>query len=178
VGPGPLGGEPLRLAFLNRRRRPGLYAPDDTGAPDIVERRHYDVAFARSLGYPSAYDYSHTRLTWLSHLVTDWIGDGAWLWSLSGRTISNNYVGDTHWLDGVVTAVDDQGEVGAVTLRLEARNQDGDLTCDGEAVVLLPWDGNGSVDDGAMAERAEALGGAVRVPATVGCRAPDAPGWR
>jgi len=164
VGPGPLGGEPLRLAFLNRRRRPRLYAPDEFGVPDIVERRHYDVTFARSLGYPSAYDYSHTRLTWLSHLVTDWMGDGAWLWSLSGRMLANNYVGDTHWLDGVVTAVDADGGVDTVTVRLEARNQDGHVTCDGEAVVLFPGRGHTHVDDAALARRADALaaqGGAV-----------------
>jgi acyl dehydratase len=157
VGPGPLGGEPLGLAYLNRQRRPRLYALDDSGVPDIVERRHYDVAFARSLGYPAAYDYSHTRLVWLSHLVTDWIGDGGWLWSLSGRTLANNYVGDTHWLDGIVTAVRVDGGVGTVTLRLEARNQDGDVTCDGEAIVLLPLDGQGHVADAALAERSGTL---------------------
>jgi hypothetical protein len=155
VGPGPLGGEPLRLAYLNRQRLPRLYTPDESGAPDIVERRHYDVAFARTLGYPSAYDYSHTRLTWLSHLVTDWMGDGGWLWSLTGRTLANNYVGDTHWLDAVVTAVDAGEGLGAVTLRLEGRNQEGELTCDGEALVLLPRRGGGPVDDAALARRAE-----------------------
>ena len=29
------------------------------------------------------YDYGAMRETWLTHLITDWMGDDAWLWKLS-----------------------------------------------------------------------------------------------
>jgi acyl dehydratase len=138
VGPGPLGGEPHRLAFENRRRRPGLYDGDTSGAPDITERRHYDEHYARRLGYPTAYDYSHTRVTWLSHLLTDWMGDGGWLWRLDATVDAENYVGDTHTLSGAVSSVTmDQG-FGRVEVAVEGRNQRNEQTCHGTAVVLLP----------------------------------------
>jgi len=139
VGPGPLGGEALALAYRNRQRRPDLYAPDEWGVPDIIERRHFDDAFARSLGMPGATDYSHTRLTWLSHLLTDWMGDGGWVLELSGTTaLGENYAGDTHLIEGEVVEVGTDGPVGVVRISLAGRNQLGQVTCRADAVVLLP----------------------------------------
>jgi acyl dehydratase len=139
VGPGPLGGEALRLAYSNRRQRPELYSSDAWGVPDIVERRHWDEKFAESLGLLSATDYSHTRMNWFSHLVTNWMGDGGWLRQLSGVTnLGMNYVGDTHWMEGEVAGVAGRGRVGEARLALTGRNQRGELTCRADAVVLLP----------------------------------------
>jgi hypothetical protein len=138
VGPGPLGAEALDLARRNRALRPGLYSKDPSGAYDTVERRHYDEGYARSLGHPTVFDYSHTRLAWFSHLVTDWMGDGGWLFRLSGSATGMNYLGDTHWIAGRVVEVGDDGTNGAATIALSGSNQLGDLTCEGEAVVLLP----------------------------------------
>jgi hypothetical protein len=134
VGPGPLGASALDLARVHRAERPALYSPDPSNVPDTVERRHWDEDYARSLGHPTVYDYSHTRLTWFSHLVTDWMGDGAWLMELSASTPGMNYLGDTHWLSGTVVAV---GE-GSARIELQGSNQRHDVTCSGEAVVLLP----------------------------------------
>jgi hypothetical protein len=83
------------------------------------------------------YDYSHTRLTWFSHLLTDWMGDGGWLMQLSGSMTAANYVGDTHWLSGTVVGVGD-GRPDAVRIDLQGFNQRREVTCSGVAVVLLP----------------------------------------
>jgi acyl dehydratase len=156
VGPGPLGGEALRLAYLNRRRRPELYAPDALGVADITERRHYDEAYAQGLGFPSAYDYSHTRLTWFSHLLTNWLGDGGWLWELTGTTtLGYNFVGDTHWLTGEVTDVRTNGAFGVARLTLSGRNQRDELTCAARAVVLLPARPHSAVPSDLIAALAE-----------------------
>jgi acyl dehydratase len=139
VGPGPLGGEALRLAYSNRRQRPELYSSDAWGVPDIVERRHWDEKFAESLGLLSATDYSHTRMNWFSHLVTNWMGDGGWLRQLTGVTnLGVNYVGDTHWMEGEVTSISDRGCADEAGLVLTGRNQRGEQTCRADAVVLLP----------------------------------------
>jgi acyl dehydratase len=156
VGPGPLGGEPHRLAYENRRRQPGLYDADTSGAPDITERRHYDEHYARRLGYPTAYDYSHTRLTWLSHLLTDWMGDGGWLWHLSAAMEAENYVGDAHVLTGAVTSVTIGDGFGRVDIAVEGRNQRGERTCSGTAVVLLPCAGSSAVTDSQIESMASA----------------------
>ena len=137
VGPGPLGAEALELARPHRAGHPALYAVDASNVPDTVERRHWDEDYARSLGYPTVYDYSHTRLTWLGHLVTDWMGDGAWLQQLSASVTGMNYLGDTHWLEGSVVGPDDD-RADAVRIELQARNQRHEITCTGTAVVLLP----------------------------------------
>jgi acyl dehydratase len=148
VGPGPLGGEPMRMAYLNRLARPHLYTPDASGAPDIVERRHYDDAYARSLGLAGADDYSHTRLTWLTQLIGDWMGDAGWLWSLSGSTtLAHNYVGDTHWLEGEVSAVRDAEGFGVVDVVVRCRNQLHQVTSTADATVLLPRRGESHVTD-------------------------------
>jgi acyl dehydratase len=138
VGPGPLGAEALRLGYLSRRQRPARWSANTQGAPETLERRHWDVEYARSLGYPSAYDYSHTRLTWLTHLLTNWMGDGGWVWQVEGAMHAANYVGDTHWVTGVVLAVEDAPACGVVDIELTARNQRAEVTYRGSAIVLLP----------------------------------------
>jgi acyl dehydratase len=136
VGPGPLGASALGLARLHRAERPELYSPDASNVPDTIERRHWDEDYARALGHPSVYDYSHTRLTWFSHLLTDWMGDGGWLQQLSGSVTAMNYLGDTHWLEGTVVGVN--VDEGAVRVELQGRNQRASVTCSATAVVLLP----------------------------------------
>lgn len=140
VGRGPFGAGALRLAHMNRRRLPSFYDRDERGGFDARERCHWDTEYARSLGHPNAYDYSHTRLTWLSQLVTDWIGDGGWLRSIRFRERAANYVGDTHWLTGSVTSVAtlSPGDAAAVRLSLRATNQHGVDTCMAEATALSP----------------------------------------
>ncbi len=137
VGPGPLGASALELARLHRAERPALYSADASNVPDTVERRHWDEDYARSLGHPSVYDYSHTRLTWFSHLLTDWIGDGGWLVQLSASMTANNYLGDTHWIEGTVVAVGDERR-DRVRIELQGRNQRHQITCTGVAAVVLP----------------------------------------
>lgn len=159
VGRGPLGGEPLRLSYLNRKRRPQVYRADEHGVWDIVERLHWDESFAQRLGHPTAYDYSHTRLTWFSHLVTDWMGDGGWLFELAGTTaLGLNYVGDVHVMEGTVRTVVDRGPLGEVQLDLRGRNQLGEVTCTAEALVLLPGDPGSCV----TGELVEGYGSPVR----------------
>jgi acyl dehydratase len=138
VGPGPLGAAALRLGSLSRRDRPGTWSANASGVPETLERRHWDVGYARALGYPSAYDYSHTRLTWFTHLLTNWCGDGGWVWRVEASVLAPNYVGDTHWVTGTVARVEIVDGVGAVDVELAARNQLDQVTCIGDAVVLLP----------------------------------------
>lgn len=135
VGPGPFGVEPLDLARRNRRERPDFYDRDDTGGWDARERLHWDEAYAQRCGHPSAYDYTHTRLNWMVHLLTDWMGDHARLVAISFEHLAHNYVGDTHWIDATIRAVAGASDATRATLELRGVNQLGIVTCRGDATV-------------------------------------------
>jgi acyl dehydratase len=139
MGMGLYGVKPLRLGARNRARVPRFFHRDDQGVPDVMQRVHWDPAFARRSGNPTTFDYGRMRETWLIHLCTDWMGDDAWLWKLGCEFRAFNYVGDTQWLRGVVARKYlADGDRPAVDLDLEAVNQRGVVTTPGTATVLLP----------------------------------------
>lgn len=121
-----------------RRKVPGLYPANARNIPDTVQRLHWEPERARELGIPMSYDYGAMRETWLTHLITDWMGDDAWLWKLSCQHRKFNYIGDTSWIRG--TVVDKQQTEAGHEVHLEVRveNQRGEVTTPGTAVVLLP----------------------------------------
>jgi acyl dehydratase len=136
VGFGVYGGGSTTLAYKTRQRIPKFYDKNSFGAWDSVQRCHWDGDYARSLGQPAAYDYGLMRTNWFVHLVTNWMGDPAWLWKLSVSIDSFGYLGDTHLVSGEVTSVDEI--TGQVVITLRGVNQRGVTTCTGEAVVVLP----------------------------------------
>ena len=104
---------------------------------------HWDEAYAITLGHPSAYDYSHTRLVWASQLLTDWMSDAGRLVSISFARHHDNYVGDTQWLTARVYAVTSHAAGARMTVAHRATNQLGVVTASGHAVVALPGDAHG-----------------------------------
>lgn len=139
MGMGLYGVKPLRLAWRNRTRIPRFFHRDEQNVPDVMQRVHWDPAFARRSGNPTTFDYGRMRETWLVHLCTDWMGDDAWLWKLDCEFRRFNYVGDTQWLRGTVTRrYLAEGDRPAVDVELAATNQRGELTTPGHATILLP----------------------------------------
>ena len=72
-----------KLAYQMIRRHPGLGIPNTYGIPDCPERVHWEPAFAQKVGAPGAYDYGPERCSWLSHAMTNWIGDDGMLHKLA-----------------------------------------------------------------------------------------------
>jgi acyl dehydratase len=139
MGMGLYGVRALRLGFKRRQQIPRFYEPDELGIPDVMQRCHWDPAYARKAGNPTTYDYGRMRETWLIHLCTDWMGDDAWLYKLDCEFRRFNFVGDTQWLSGVVARKYlADGERPAIEVDLEAVNQRGELTTPGHATILLP----------------------------------------
>jgi acyl dehydratase len=97
---------------------------------------HFQAGVAAAVGMPGAYDNGWMRTTWLSQVVTDWMGDAGVLVSFSSRLRRPNLMGDTTWFQGEVTSRDDRDQI--VGLGLKGYNQLGDLTCEGQAFVRLP----------------------------------------
>ena len=126
------------IARKIRRKAPGLYPPNARNIPDTVQRLHWDPERAQELGIPMNYDYGAMRETWLTHALTDWMGDDGWLLRLRCEHRKFNYIGDTTWVRGrVVDKVQADGR-NEVHLEIGCRNQRGEETTPGTAVVLLP----------------------------------------
>jgi acyl dehydratase len=142
MGMGRYGIGPLELAHANRRRVPRFYHRDELNIPDVLQRVHWDPAYAQKAGSPHAYDYGRMRENWMIQLCTDWMGDHAWLWRLHVQFRQFNYVGDTQWITGVVVGKHTTGDgQGIVDLEISARNQRGVTTTTGTASMILPTEG-------------------------------------
>lgn len=136
IGWGTMAGGPLKLAYKNRRRLPSFYTKNSLNIYDVAQRCHWESEFAQELGHPAAYDYGAMRTNWAAHLLTNWMGDDAWISRLSTRIRRFNYIGDTQWLRGRVEAVE-RGPAASVAVFVEAVNQREEVTCEGRATVLV-----------------------------------------
>lgn len=119
-------------------RHPALAIPNAYGVPEPPERVHWDPEMARSVGVPGAYDYGPERVSWLSHLLTNWIGDDGFLQRLNAQVRRFNILGDTTWCKGRVSAKRVEGGEHLVDVEVWANNQRGEVTAQGNAVVVLP----------------------------------------
>jgi hypothetical protein len=128
-----------RLAYNNRQRIAPFYVKNEYGVPDVAQRVHWDSAWAQAIGNPMAYDYGVMRDSYLSHYLTDWMGDDGWLLQQSSEIRKFNYVGDSHVITGEVVGkrLDGAGRP-VVDIEMRGTNQRGDVTCPGKAVVALP----------------------------------------
>jgi acyl dehydratase len=135
------GGLYIRANKLNWRqvaRHPGLGIPNHFGIPDCPERVHWEEDFARMVGTPGAYDYGPERCSWLTHHITNWMGDDGWLRRATSKIRRHNPEGDTLYFNGKVVGKRTEGGARLVDIEQEARNQDGELSVIGTAIVELP----------------------------------------
>jgi len=136
VGWGMYGGGASRIAYENRKRIPKFYLKNELGFWDSAQRCHWDDEWAQRIGHPAAYDYGVMRTNWMVHRVTNWMGDDAWIWKVSASVRKFNYLGDAHFVSGVVHDVD--RATNTVTIDVAGVNQRGETTCDARMVVILP----------------------------------------
>ena len=97
------------------------------------------------MGHPAAYDYGVMRTNWMVHLVTDWMGDDAWLVTQSSQIRKFNYIGDTHIITGEVVAKREEDGRCLVDIEMRGTNQRDTVTCPGTATVALPSREHGPV---------------------------------
>jgi hypothetical protein len=135
VGWGMYGGGGSKLAYKNRLRIPKFYVKNTLGFWDSAQRCHWEDDWAQRMGHPAAYDYGVMRSNWMVHLVTNWIGDNAWIWKISASVRKFNYLGDMHLISGIVRELD--RPLNTVTIDVWGENQRGERTCDGRFVVVL-----------------------------------------
>jgi acyl dehydratase len=143
-GWGGYGVGPLKYGRELRKRMPAFFVPDEYGVPDVVQRLHWDPGRAQALGIPAPYDYGQMRAAWISHLLTNWIGDDGWLAEMELQLRGFNYHGDIHKCTGVVSAKG-AGPGEPVKIDVRATSQREEATTQGTAKVLLPSKKTGAV---------------------------------
>ena len=128
-----------KLAWKMIHRHPGLGIPNRFNIPDCPERVHWEEEFAQVVGAPGAYDYGPERCSWLTHHMTNWIGDDGFLQSSSCKIRRHNPVGDVLFIKGKVTRkfLTPEG-AHCVEVAQEGHNQDGELSVLGTSTAHLP----------------------------------------
>ena len=145
MGGGAFGVSPLKLAYKNRMRIPAFYTRNEYSAWDVAQRVHWDSLRAQRVGNPRAYDYGRMRSQWMTNLVTNWMGDDAYLFETSEQIRKFNYMGDTSWIHGKVSRKYTNGPHCLVDLETWIENQRGEVTAPGQATVILPSSEKGPV---------------------------------
>jgi acyl dehydratase len=141
----PYAPSASRLGYKNRQRIPKFYVKNEYGIPDVAQRVHWDSAWAQAIGNPMAYDYGVLRECWLTHYLTDWMGDDGWLVRQHDEVRKFNYIGDTQIITGEVTDKRQEGDQHLVDISFRATNQRGVATAPGTATISLPSRAGGPV---------------------------------
>ena len=134
-----------RLAYENRQRIKAFYVKNEHGIPDVAQRVHWDSAWAQAIGNPMAYDYGVMRDCYLSHFITDWMGDDGWLAEQATEIRKFNYIGDSHVITGEVVGKRIEDGRCLVDIEMRGTNQREVVTCPGTATVALPSREHGPV---------------------------------
>lgn len=134
-------------AFFNLTDRPlynfasrfpeSVKTDPESGIWLLPEEMHWHPEMTRQLGMPYGFDIGSQRISWLAHLVTDWMGDAAHLEQLDVWFQRPMFLTEAAWIRGEVV----EKQAGdRVVIRLEATTFDRELLSTGTATVRLPAD--------------------------------------
>ena len=112
--------------------------PEAGGGLEYTGIGHLRDSVAEAVGVPGAYDYGPQRVSWMGTLLTNWMGDDAFLKRLRVECRRFNVYGDTQWCKGKVVRKYLSGDAPLVDLEIWAENQRGEVTAPGHATVMLP----------------------------------------
>jgi acyl dehydratase len=127
-----------KLAYQQHAKHAGLGIRNRFNVPDCPERVHWDHDFALEVGAPGAYDYGPERCSWLTHHITNWMGDDGFLRTSKCQIRRHNPDGDVLFIDGTVTGKRvEQGEH-IVEITQKVITHRGELSATGTATVVLP----------------------------------------
>jgi acyl dehydratase len=127
-----------KLAWSQLQKHPGLGIKNKFGIPDVPERVHWEDDLATLVGTPAAYDYGPERCSWMSHHLTNWMGDSGFLRRLEVKIRRHNPVGDTLYINGEVKRIFEADGAHYAEIAQKAANQDGELSVLATGVVRLP----------------------------------------
>jgi acyl dehydratase len=128
------------VALRSYRKHPAwMFRDPNTLGCEPIFAVHYNKAAANAMGLPQSYDVGVQRHCWGVHLITNWMGDDAWLKrSYTGYT-KFVYLSDVVRLKGKVVDkfIDDEGDY-CIRIERFAMNQRNENVMPGYAIVALP----------------------------------------
>ena len=127
-----------KIAWAMQQKHPGLAIENRFNVPDCPERVHWDEAFALEVGAPGAYDYGPERCSWLTHQITNWIGDAGFLQRSKCQIRRHNPDGDVIFIDGTVTRKYIENGKHCVEIQQKAETHRGEMSAMGTAIAELP----------------------------------------
>lgn len=130
-----------KLAWKLIDAHPGVGIKNRFGIPDVPERVHWEEDFALEVGAPGAYDYGPERTSWMTHQLTNWMGDDGFLHKASCKVRRHNPEGDMLFIHGKVKRKFIEDGRHLVEIEQEASNQDGEQSAVGSGIVVLPSKG-------------------------------------
>jgi len=112
--------------------------PEAGGGIEYTGIGHHRESVAKEVGVPGTYDYGPQRSSWLASLVSNWMGDAAFLKRVRTEMRRFNTMGDSTWCKGKVSRKYVKDGFALVDLEIWGENQRGELTTPGLATVMLP----------------------------------------
>ncbi|GIK50923.1 MAG: MaoC family dehydratase N-terminal domain-containing protein [Hyphomonadaceae bacterium] len=132
------GNWPYRLAYEGRKSIRGFYTRNEFNAWDTLQRIHWDSELARRVGVQMSYDIGPMRFAMLTHYLTNFAGDDAWIYFVRSEYRNFNYMGDTTWLDGTIVDVKIDEKLGPlIEIDVVGTNQRGAENLRGRGVILV-----------------------------------------
>ena len=132
------GNPPYRLAYENRKKLRGFYTKNEFNAWDTLQRVHWDKLLANEVGVPSTYDIGPMREAMLGHYCNNYAGDDAWVDRLRSEFRNFNFMGDTTWIQGIITDARVDDVLGPlIEVALTGINQRGKENISGSATILV-----------------------------------------
>jgi len=144
------GGVPIpritahEVALATYRKHPAwAFRDPNTHALEPIFAVHYNKQAANAMGLPQAYDVGLQRHCWGVHLITNWMGDYAWLKKSYAEYRKFVFLSDVVRLKGKITKkyIDSEGDY-CVEIERHAVNQRGEDVMPGYAIVALPSKNN------------------------------------
>ena len=134
----------LRRIYADRARHTPELIPDNYDASyysaavsPSIGHQHAAIA-TEEIGMPGVYDNGHQRIGMLATAVTNWMGDDGVMRELSARLKQPVILGDTSYYGGEVSAKRLDAGRGLVECLIRGKNQLGQVTVQGSALVELP----------------------------------------
>ncbi len=128
------------VVFQAAMKHPGHFFrnPEAGGGIEYTGIGHHRESTAKEVGVPGVYDYGPQRSSWMASLVTNWMGDAAFLKRVRTEMRRFNTMGDSTWCKGKVSRKYVKDGHALVDLEIWGENQRGEVTTPGVATVILP----------------------------------------
>jgi len=119
---------------------------EEMGEADVPELVHIHDEYARAIGVERAYDYGSQRMSWLYLFFSNWMGDNAFLWKMSGDLRAFNQIGDVTLFEGKVIKKYVDEKKYCIDIEAWAKNQRDEWSMPPQvSTIILPSKENGPV---------------------------------